>query len=82
MEQIEDQYDEGDDDEDYQDIHLPPPPIETPFVSDNCSVCLTAKPNIIIFPCFHQTVCFECEEAGKLTKCPSCREKIERKIKI
>ena len=81
-EQVEDLYDEGDDDEGYQDDHLPSPPIETPFVSDECSICLTAKPNIIIIPCLHQSVCFQCEEAGKLTKCPSCREKINRKIKI
>ena len=76
-EQVEDLYDEGDDDED-----LTPPPIETPFVSDNCSICLTAKPNILIFPCLHQSVCSQCEEVGKLTKCPTCREEINRKIKI
>ena len=81
-EQVEDLYDEGDDDEGYQDDPSDPPAIETPFVSDNCSVCLTAKPNIIIIPCLHQSVCSQCEEVGKLTNCPSCREKIERKIKI
>ena len=80
QEQLEDQYDEGDDDED--DPNQPIPPIEIPFVSDNCSICLTAKPDIIIIPCLHQSVCSQCEEAGKLTKCPTCREKINRKIKI
>ena len=72
-EQVEDLYDEGDDE---------PPTIETPFVSDECSICLTAKPNIIIIPCLHQSFCSQCEETGKLTKCPTCREKINRKIKI
>ena len=81
-EQVEDLYDEGDDDEGYQDNNLPTPPVETPFVSDNCSICLTAKPDIIIIPCLHQSVCFQCEEAGKLVKCPTCREEINRKIKI
>ena len=81
-EQVEDLYDEGDDDEGYQDNQSFQPPIEIPFVSDNCSVCLTAKPNILFFPCLHQSVCNECEEVGKLLKCSVCREKIERKIKI
>ena len=82
MEQIEDLHDEGDDDEGYQDDNLPSPPVESPFVSDECSICLTAKPNIILIPCLHQCVCFQCEEKGKLTRCPTCREKINRKIKI
>ena len=78
-EQLEDHYDEGDDEEDNL---LPSPPIETPFVFDECSICLTEKPNIIMVPCLHQSVCIECEEAGKLTKCPTCREMIIKKIKI
>ena len=81
-EQLEDLHDEGDDDEGYEENHSIIPLIETPFVSDNCSICLTEKPNIIIIPCLHQSVCSQCEEAGKLIKCPTCREKIERKIKI
>ena len=80
-EQIEDLYDEGDD-EGYQDNQTPSPPIESPFVSDYCSICLTTKPDIIILPCLHQSICSQCEEAGKLTKCPTCREKIKIKIKI
>ena len=70
-------YDEGDDDD-----HPPPPTIETPFITDNCSICLTVKPNILIIPCVHLSVCSQCEEVGKLINCPTCREKIERKIKI
>ena len=74
-------YDEGDD-EGYGDNQPSPPIIETPFISDNCSIYLSAKPNIIIIPCLHQSVCSQCEEVGKLKNCPTCREKIERKIKI
>ena len=81
-EELEEIYDEGDDDEGYQDNTSNTSAIETPFVSDNCSVCLTAKPNILFFPCLHQSICYECEEVGKLIKCSVCREKIERKIKI
>ena len=81
-EQLEDLHDEGDDDEGYHENQLPLVVIETPFITDNCSICLTAKPNILIIPCLHQSVCVQCEEAGKLSRCPTCREKIERKIKI
>ena len=76
-EQMEDLYDEGDDDDD-----LTPLPIEKPFISENCSICLITKPDILIIPCLHQSFCSQCEEAGKLTKCPTCRKIIIRKIKI
>ena len=76
-EQTEDLYDEGDDDDD-----LTPLPIEKPFISENCSICLITKPDILIIPCLHQSFCSQCEEAGKLTKCPTCRKIIIRKIKI
>ena len=78
-EQMEDLYDEGDDDEDNQ---ISSQPVELPFVTDTCSICLTEKPDIIIFPCLHQSICFQCEEKGKLTKCPTCREVIKKKVKI
>ena len=81
-EQLEDLYDEGDDDEGYQDNQASSQPVETPFITDNCSICLTEKPDIIIIPCLHQSVCSQCEERGKLTKCPTCRETIIKKVKI
>ena len=80
-EQLEDQYDD-DDDEGYQDNQASSQPVETPFITDNCSICLTEKPDIIIIPCLHQSVCSQCEERGKLTKCPTCRETIIKKVKI
>ena len=82
-EQIEDQYDEGDDDDEgYQDNQASSQPVETPFITDACSICLTEKPDIIIIPCLHHSVCSQCEERGKLTKCPTCREIIIKKVKI
>ena len=57
-------------------------PVETPFTTDKCCICLTEKPDIILLPCLHKTVCLQCEEKGKLTKCPTCRIIIIRKIKI
>ena len=57
-------------------------PVETPFTNDKCCICLTKKPDIILVPCLHKTVCLQCEEKGKLTKCPTCRRMITRKIKI
>ena len=57
-------------------------PVETPFTTDKCCICLTEKPDIILVPCLHKTVCLQCEEKGKLTKCPTCRRMITRKIKI
>ena len=72
-EQIDERYDEGIGTEE---------PVETPFTTDKCCICLTEKPDIILFPCLHKTVCLQCEERGKLTKCPTCRLIINRKIKI
>ena len=80
-EQIEDQYDD-DDDEGYQENQELSQPVETPFVTDTCSICLTEKPNIIIIPCLHQSVCSQCEDRGKLINCPTCRGKILKKLKI
>ena len=78
-EQIEDLYDEGDDSKDNE---LTPAIIESCFIYDNCTICLSTSPNIIFFPCLHLATCEKCEENGKLIKCSVCRKIIERKIKI
>ena len=78
-EQIEDLYDEGDDNEVNE---LTPAIIESCFIYDNCTICLSTPPNILLFPCLHLATCEKCEENGKLIKCSVCRETIERKIKI
>ena len=72
-EMLDERYDEGIGDE---------RPVETPFTTDKCCICLTEKPDIILVPCLHKTVCLQCEEKGKLTTCPTCRLKITKKIKI
>ena len=70
---IEDQYEDA-------ELSIPSVQVELPFVSDECCICLTEKPDIILFPCLHKTLCLKCEEEGKLTKCPTCRVTIDRKI--
>ena len=59
-----------------------PKPVKSPFVTDKCCICLTEEPEIILVPCLHKSVCLQCEEKGKLTKCPTCRRIITKKIKI
>ena len=76
------QYQDEEFDEGYSDDELPPVIIESSFISDNCTICLSSKPNILNIPCLHLSVCHKCEEIGKLIKCSVCRKKIERKIKI
>ena len=68
----------------YQDAEYEEQPaiIESAFTSDNCSVCLSMKPNILNIPCLHLAICCSCEETGKLLRCVVCRKKIGRKIKI
>ena len=79
-EMIAERYDEGIGDEEPAASFSCP--VETPFTIDKCCICLTETPNIILFPCIHKTVCLQCEEKGKLSKCPTCRLTINRKIKI
>ena len=59
-----------------------PPAVESSWPSENCSICLEAKPNILNLPCLHLCVCANCESVGKLKICSICRETIQRKIKI
>ena len=79
---ILDQYQDEEFDEGYNDDESPPAIIEPSFISDNCSVCLSMKPDILNIPCLHLAICYKCEEIGKLLRCVVCRKKIERKIKI
>ena len=79
-EMLDDRYDEGIGDED--PVAVFSRPVELPFTTDKCCVCLAENPNIIFIPCLHKTVCLRCEEEGKLITCPTCRLMIIRKIKI
>ena len=56
--------------------------IEEKFETDNCSVCLKNKPNILNIPCLHLSHCDECEVIGRFLNCTICRLRIQRKIKI
>ena len=76
-EQLEDLEDDGREEE--------PPTfciVEKTFATDKCCICLTEEPDIILLPCLHKSVCFQCEKKGQLTKCPTCRLMIFKKIKI
>ena len=76
MEQLEDLEDNIDCYSDEDDS------VKSPFVTDKCCICLNEKPEIVLVPCLHKSVCLQCEEKGKLRKCPTCRRKITKKIKI
>ena len=81
---IQNQYQDEEFDEGYSDDdeETNPAIIESSFISDNCTICLSAVPNILNIPCLHLSVCHKCEEIGKLLRCAVCRKKIERKVKI
>ena len=46
----------------------------------SCVVCLDKQKTILLQPCNHLCLCENCEEM--MTKCPLCRERIERKVKV
>ena len=81
-EQLDYLHDEGSGSENEEEPTAFSRPVELPFAIDKCCICLTEKPDIIFVPCLHKKVCLQCEEKGKLTKCPTCRLMIFRKIKI
>ena len=56
--------------------------IENSFSSDNCTICLNHKPNILNFPCLHFACCQKCEVIVRFINCSICRRKIKRKVKI
>ena len=75
------QYDDEIEDS-FEDDDPIPAIVEIPFVTEQCSVCLDNSPNILLLPCLHLSVCSQCEDIGKLIKCPTCRKIILRKVKI
>ena len=78
---ILDQYEDVESDNEYSDADEPAI-VERSFTSDNCSVCLSKKPNILNIPCLHLAICCSCEEEGNLLRCVVCRKRIVKKIKI
>jgi hypothetical protein len=49
--------------------------------SDLCVVCMESKKTILIMPCNHLCLCFECSRSVS-DKCPMCRSPVENKIKV
>ena len=78
---ILDQYEDVESDNEYSEADEPAI-VERSFTSDNCSVCLSKKPNILNIPCLHLAICCSCEEEGNLLRCVVCRKRIVKKIKI
>ncbi|CAD8094967.1 unnamed protein product [Paramecium primaurelia] len=47
-----------------------------------CQICYERPRNIIIKPCKHLTICHECLQRFKQSKCPICKQQIEDYIEI
>lgn len=51
------------------------------FSVDECVICMSSIPNVILVPCGHQCCCSECYKAmaklASCNSCPLCRRKIE-----
>jgi hypothetical protein len=56
-------------------------PVNQKVESDEtiCVVCMDAKRDVVLMPCTHNVVCYDC--SLKLKECPVCRAKIAQKIK-
>ena len=48
------------------------------YTTDECLICMAAKPMIVFIPCHHHIVCMNCYK--DLYKCPICRTNIKQKI--
>jgi len=45
--------------------------------NDECLICLENVPDIMFIPCYHNIICFNCQQTSKIDKCPMCRMKID-----
>ena len=43
------------------------------FKSDECMICLTNSPNILLCNCGHICICEKCDETNPLKICPTCK---------
>lgn len=52
--------------------------------SNECVICLTDPPSVVVFPCRHNCVCMSCAEAlpANGNKCPICRRLVTLLIEI
>ena len=76
------EYDDDEDDDDEDENNNTNKELEFSFIHEKCSVCLESKPDVLLIPCLHIALCKSCNNEGRFTNCPVCREKIDRKIVI
>lgn len=51
------------------------------FMSDECVICLSEQPNVLIFPCRHKCICTSCSLKIE-DNCPVCRRPIEYLLRL
>ena len=78
------EFNEGDDEDEevYDENNNTYKELETAFIHEKCSVCLDSIPDVLLIPCLHIALCCGCDNEGRFTNCPVCREEIDRKIVI
>ena len=47
-----------------------------------CCVCMDSPRGVVLIPCGHLVLCLRCAENGKITECPMCRQKIEKRQRV
>ena len=60
----------------------PFPHLNKSFKTETCVICLTNKPNILLYDCNHTCICLSCNSQGQILDCPTCRKTIVEKILI
>ena len=60
----------------------PLPPLNNSFKTETCVICLTNKPNILLYDCKHTCICLSCNSRGQILDCPTCRKTIVEKMLI
>ena len=60
----------------------PLPHLNKSFKTETCVICLTNKPNILLYDCKYTGICLSCNSRGQTLDCPTCRKTIVEKILI
>lgn len=50
--------------------------------SSYCCICLDERKCIVFLPCNHLCICENCSVNHKVKKCPLCREKVDKNLKV
>ena len=57
--------------------------IQRSIKQEECVICYETQPNVLYQDCKHISTCSECENAGRILRCPICRAEVRKgKIKI